>query len=349
MRCNQFRFHVMSIAGAAIAAWLFVGVRTLPAVDLFYEDFEDTTLASPNASIDLGTIANGIISFNDTSATNRHRYVMRPGNPGSTAWADPILTYSFDIKAPVVVGSGGQDELRFRAGIGVLNNTLQAAEFIYEALLFSNGTNSGAYTNNGNETFYLVANNQGSSLNFTSPIDSSNVTLNAYQYTAYIKNNNTNTFGQLKGISNMVDQNAATAGVGSIERFGIGSSTAAHIGTFAMDNVRVVTGVDFSAPGGVLVPGDVNGDGFATLDDFTIIKDNFRKSPRTRGQGDLTTDGLVSLPDFTQWKGAFMAGGGSAVGLDMSFLSVVPEPSSLSLIGLLSVMLAGRRGRRSAA
>src|SRR6187397_2634924 len=101
----------------AATAVLFLLTAGAARAQLFYEDFEDTTLASPNASIDLGTIANGIISFNDTSATNRHRYVMRPANAGGTAWADPILTYSFDIKAPVVVGSGGQDELRFRAGI----------------------------------------------------------------------------------------------------------------------------------------------------------------------------------------------------------------------------------------
>ena len=175
-----------------------------------------------------GTIAGGIISFNDTdTATLRHRYVVRP----TTAYADPVLTYSFDVKAPATVGASGTNELRLRAGIGTANNTLQAAEFIYEVLLCSNGTNSGAYTNNGNETAFIVANNQASAFNFTSPIDSSNVTLNPYQYVAYVKNNTLNTFGQLKGISNMVDLNGATAGVGDILRFGIGSSTNGHTGT----------------------------------------------------------------------------------------------------------------------
>jgi len=177
-----------------------------------------------------------------------------------------------------------------------------------------------------------VANNQGTSLNFTSPIDSSNVTLNAYQYVAYVKNNTTNTFGQLKGISNMVDLNAATAGVGDIARFGIGSSSNAHTGTFAMDNVRVVTGVEFTGGGVPQVPGDVNGDGFVLIDDSGIIRDNFRKSPRSRSQGDLTSDGLVSLVDFKQWKGAFTGGGGSLEGVDLNFLESVPEPSAALLV-----------------
>jgi hypothetical protein len=333
----------MQIAGAAIAAGLFVDMRTASALELFYEDFEDTTLAS-NATQGLGTIAGGIISFNDTSGTTRHRFVVRPGNTSGTPYADPILTYSFDIKAPMVAGSGG-DELRFRAGIGTADNTLQAAEFIYEVLLHSNGTNSGAYTNNGNETAFVVANNQNSALNFNSPIDSSNVALAAYQYIAYVKNNTTNTFGQLKGISNMVDLNGATAGVGDITRFGIGSSSNAHQGTFAMDNVKVVTGVDFTGAAPQM-PGDVNGDGFVLMDDFDIIKNNFRQSPRSRSQGDLTADGLVSLPDFTQWKGAFTGGGGTIAGLDLGFISI-PEPSAFSLLLLSMWSLAGCRRRHT--
>jgi hypothetical protein len=348
MFVHDFKTTHRSLPILMATACFFIGVGSVQALEVYYEDFEDTTLSTGSASAPAvttqsqGTIANGIISFNDTNTTTttRHRFVVRP----TTAYADPVLTYSFDIREPVVVGSSGTDELRFRAGIGAADNTLQAAEFIYEALLFSNGTNSGAYTNNGNETFFLVANNQNSSLSFTSPIDSSNVTLNAYQYIAYIKNNATNTFGLLKNTSNMIDLNGATDGVGSIARFAIGSSTNAHTGTFAMDNVRLLTGADFtgSAP---LLPGDVNNDGFVTIDDFNIIRDNFRKSPRSRSQGDLTSDGLVSLPDFKQWKGAFAGSGASLAGMDLSFLSV-PEPSSIVLMLLVVSGMVGCRFRR---
>ena len=93
------------------------------------------------------------------------------------------------------------------------------------------------------------------------------------------------------------------------------------------------------------MPGDVNGDGFVTIDDFNIIRDNFRKSPRSRSQGDLTSDGLVSLVDFKQWKGAFPGGSGSLAGLDFGFLSV-PEPSSIVLILFIVSGMAGCRWRR---
>jgi hypothetical protein len=102
--------------------------------------------------------------------------------------------------------------------------------------------------------------------------------------------------------------------------------------------------VDFtgSAP---LLAGDVNNDGFVTIDDFNIIRDNFRKSPRSRSQGDLTSDGLVSLPDFKQWKGAFTGSGASLAGMDLSFLSV-PEPSSIVLMLLVVSGMVGCRCRR---
>jgi hypothetical protein len=338
---TSFRLQQMPLAITAIVISLLVGIRMAQA-QVFYEDFEDTTLAT-GATQNFGTIAGGISSYNDNDTTTRARFVVRP----ATAYADPVLTYSFDVKAPVTVGSSGNNELLIRAGIGTANNTLSSTEFIYETILYrtSNGGNVGAYTNNGNETLFLVANNQNSTLNFSSPVDSSAVALNPYQYVSYLRNNNTGSFALQKAISNMADQNGATDGVGAITRFGIGSSTNGNTGTFALDNVRVVTGVDFlgSIPA---VLGDVDGDGSVELEDFDIIKNNFRQSPRSRTQGDLTGDTLVSLPDFTQWKGAFTGGGGSIAGLDMSFVSV-PEPSSLALAGLMSLLFATRRVRRT--
>jgi len=135
-----FKWSYRSFPLWMAATCFFSAIGSARAVELYYEDFEDETLAiSPTVStFAQGTIAGGIISFNDTdTATLRNRYVVRP----TTAYADPVLTYSFDVKAPVTVGASGTNELRLRAGIGTANNTLQAAEFIYEVLLFSNGTN----------------------------------------------------------------------------------------------------------------------------------------------------------------------------------------------------------------
>jgi hypothetical protein len=320
---------------------LLLTARTSSA-QLFYEDFEDTTLAT-NGTQNFGTIAGGIISYNDTDPNSRARYVVRQ------TFSDPVTTYSFDVKAPVIATGTGGNELVFRAGIGATtNNTLQAAEFIFEAVLFrtANGGSQGAYTNNGNESMFLVANNQANPISFTSPVDSTNVTLNAYQYIPYIKNNDTGVFGQLKGITNMVDQDPTTSGFGTVVRFGIGSSANGNTGTFAMDNVRVVSGINF-AGAAPQTPGDVDGDGDVDIDDFNIIRDNFRKTPRSRSQGDLTSDGLVSLVDFKQWKAAFFGAGGSAAGLNLSFLDgAVPEPSCglLALIGLVGVLTRRSRG-----
>jgi hypothetical protein len=336
MFVHDFKTTHRSLPILMATACFFIGVGSAQALEVYYEDFEDTTL-QPNTTTNFATIAGGIASFSDTSATNRNRFVVRQ------TFSDPVMTWSFDVKAPVTDGGTG-NELRLRAGIGVTDQTLQAAEFIYEVNLWRTNVSQGAYTNNGNETAFLVANNQNNALNFTSPIDSSNVMLNPYQYVAYVKNNTTGLFGQLKAISNMVDQNGAADGVGNVVRFGIGSSTNADTGTFAMDNVRIVTGVSFAGTAPQM-PGDVNGDGFVTIDDFNIIRDNFRKSPRSRSQGDLTSDGLVSLPDFKQWKGAFAGSGASLAGMDLSFLSV-PEPSSIVLMLLVVSGMVGCRCRR---
>jgi hypothetical protein len=352
MRTYSFIIKPLMSPIGLVAACLVLCAGTASAQQLFYEDFADTTLTS-GASQQSGTIANGIISYNDTSTTNRARFVDVPStaNPARPSYSDPVMTFSFDVVAPVTNVTGFDHELVFRAGPATGANTLSSTEFVMEVIAFRTtglGTGGGPrapYVNNGNESIFIVANNQANSLNFSSPVDGSNITLNANQYISYVRNNVTSTFGTLKAAANYTTPTSG-GGAGSLalQRFGIGSSSNGHEGTFALDNVRVVGGVDFAgiAP---LIPGDVNGDGFVLMDDFTIIKDNFRKSPRSRGQGDLTADGLVSLVDFTQWKGAFSAGGGSSAGLDMSFLSV-PEPSALGIVYLSCLVLTGCRRRR---
>jgi hypothetical protein len=344
MHAYIFRIQTAAIAIAALAACFFMGTATASAQTLFYEDFADTTLAT-GGSQQSGTIANGVITYNDTSATNRARFVDVQN------FTDPVMTFSFDVTAPVFNVSGFDNELLFRAGNLTTANTLGSTEFVMEVILYrtaTNGTTGGTrapFANNGNESVYVVANNQASSLSFSSPIDASNVTLNANQYISYVHNKTTDTWATMKSATTYTTPTCPTCSGVALQRFGIGSSSNAHEGGFALDNVRVVDGVDFSSPGGVIIPGDVNGDGFVTIDDFNVIKDNFRQSPRGRTQGDLTGDGLVSLPDFTQWKGAFTGSGGSITGLDLSFVSV-PEPSTISLLVLVSCMLTGRRARR---
>jgi hypothetical protein len=260
------------------------------------------------------------------------------------------MTFSFDTAAPVTNTAGSDMELVFRAGIGTSNNTLSSSEFILEAVLFrtsGGGTGGGVrgdFLNNGNETMFLVANNRETPLIFTSPIDGTDVTLNAFEYIPYIRNNDTGDFGTIKGIDNFEDRNGLDPGPGDIIRLGIGTSSNGHQGTFAIDNVEVVEGVSFVGfvpP----VPGDVDGDGFVTTDDFDIIVENFRLTPATRMQGDLSGDGLVSLVDFIEWKTEHLGGGGSLAGLNFGFLSV-PEPSTVVSVMIAVLGLAGGVRRR---
>ena len=87
--------------------------------------------------------------------------------------------------------------------------------------------------------------------------------------------------------------------------------------------------------------GNTNCDDIVDVEtDFETIRLNFQRSPRTRTQGDLSGDGLVAFDDFIEWKGAFLAGGGSLAGLNFNFGSS-PEPSSFGL-ELIALVLAGR-------
>jgi hypothetical protein len=79
------------------------------------------------------------------------------------------------------------------------------------------------------------------------------------------------------------------------------------------------------------VAGDVNGDGKVDLNDFGILKANFGKGA-TRAEGDLNSDGKVDLSDFGMLKAHF----GTA--------ATVPEPSTVALLALGTLLLFARRG-----
>ncbi|HEX2476031.1 MAG TPA: LamG-like jellyroll fold domain-containing protein [Lacipirellulaceae bacterium] len=91
------------------------------------------------------------------------------------------------------------------------------------------------------------------------------------------------------------------------------------------------------------LPGDVDLDGDVDMDDFTPIRDNFRKAVSTRAQGDLVRNNTVDFDDFRQWKTAFLGGGGSLDGVDLGFAGNVPEPATGMLLLFAIVILTGRR------
>jgi hypothetical protein len=88
-------------------------------------------------------------------------------------------------------------------------------------------------------------------------------------------------------------------------------------------------------------PGDVNLDTFVTLDDLTIIRQNFRTAVTSRTLGDVTNDGFVNFDDFRQWKANYVpAVGEASIG--------IPEPSGFALaVPALWVIRQMRRRRVS--
>jgi hypothetical protein len=142
------------------------------------------------------------------------------------------------------------------------------------------------------------------------------------------------TLGATPGTGTFVASSAALAQgsapmsdlTGPITAFGLWRNT-------AINNSRFDTYTIESA-GPPPLPGDTDGDGIAGEfpDDFEPIRANFRESVTGRSMGDLTGDGLVNFADFREWKAVHLGGGGSLAGLDMSFGTSVPEPSSTALI-----------------
>jgi hypothetical protein len=83
----------------------------------------------------------------------------------------------------------------------------------------------------------------------------------------------------------------------------------------------------------LIVPGDVNGDGQVLLNDYEIIRDNFRQSVTSRISGDLNSDGLVTFLDFLEWRNNATPAALAA----FNALSAVPEPATGLICALVCI------------
>ncbi len=331
-----------SISRARLAAIAFATMTGLALAGpargqtLFVQDFSNFNLEEPPEGqiVSMGTINGGAVDFDDNTATGRGFFLR---HQELTA---PTMTLSFDVTEPVVNGDGGETmELLIRVGIGAGNASLQSTDAIAEAIVFRM-TPRGAYLNNGNETIFMVMNNKPGDLVFPSPVDGLDVTLPEFNYITYSRDNATDAFGIVKGISAYVDRNDADAGFGGLLRTSIGSSSNANLGTFSLDNVLFEEGVSFERLGlNVGIPGDVDGDGDVDLADFAAIQNHFQQTVTLRTDGDLNGDGFVDFVDFRQWKDNFTQPPG------IGAAAAVPEPSSLAITAAAMSALGAQRRR----
>jgi hypothetical protein len=331
--------------GVVFAAFIVLtgGVGAARGQQLFYEDFEDETLATNGMlnvnATNTATVANGSVSFVDTDGRASFSVVQ--------TFSEPVMTFSFDLTAAIVPINGQRMEVILRAGVGAAHGTLANADQVVEAILFrgTDATGSRITTNgvgnDGTQTCFLIFNNKATDETFNSPIDGLPVTLMPWQYVPYMFNRVTNTYTpQPKGISN---PNGGTP-AREITRLGIGSSTTGDQGTFAIDNVLVMQGATFERNLVSVKPGDADGDMDVDMDDFAAIQNHFQQLVTMRSEGDLNNDGKVDFRDFRQWKSNFVPPPGAAAG------SGVPEPAGAALAaGLIGAVGAvRRRGRRAA-
>jgi hypothetical protein len=323
-----------SLVGVTSALGLAAASVHAQSPNLYYEDFTDDVI-NINGTVNNGVIADGIASLDDATATGRASFVVRQD------FIAEIMTFQVDLVAPIVP-TGTSDpqermELILRAGVGTANNTMSNAEHVVEAIAFR--TTSRIPLNNGKESLFLVFNNKATELTFPSPVDALDVVLPAYNYVPYVFDRENMTWTQLKapGHSNLATEEPARA----ITRVGIGSSSNGDIGTFAIDNVFIRSGVFFDRTFPAVEPpalvGDFDDDEDVDADDLTLWKTSYA----TNAIGDADNDGDSDGEDFLLWQRNVTPA--APVG-------AVPEPTALALSAFALVAAlngARRRQRRS--
>jgi hypothetical protein len=310
--------QLLFLSAGLLAAALTASAASAQSTTLFYEDFSDAELA-PEARINMATIADGIASFTDASTTSRARFTV------VQTYDQPLLTFQFDIMAPVVPTSPARMELLLRAGEGTAHNTMSSAESVVEAVAFRGLDDTGSRIGTGveNKTVFLVYNNKDMQEIIASPIDSSEVILPAWSYITYTLDRVAETFEPLPvGITHA--NPAATEPARDITRFGLGSSTNNDLGTFALDNILLRSGVFFDREFPDVPPPGLVGDfdDSNTVDgaDLTVWKASFGAD----GMADADNDGDSDGNDLLLWQ--------RHLGASAPVIAAVPEPASSLLL-----------------
>jgi hypothetical protein len=320
------------------AAVCLVGASRVAAQSnvIYYEDFTDATI-NTMGNLNNGTIVDGTAHLDDASATGRASFVVRW--PVEAPLSAEVVTFQFDFTQPVVPAEGVRMEVLMRAGVGTANNTLTSAESVAEYIthrgLATDAGLSRIGPNEGNQTVFLVLNNKSTELTYASPVDGLDVTLLPYNYARYYLNRTTEVFA---GSGTAHTNPAAEEPPRAITRFGIGSSTNSDIGTFAIDNVLIRSGVFFdrnfpAVPPPTLV-GDFDGMNGVNRDDFLKWTQSYGVNAGADADNDQDSDGH----DFILWQRNVGATGN---------IAAVPEPSALVLAAAVTLAPIASRRRRT--
>jgi hypothetical protein len=338
-----FRMDIWKYAAALV---LIGGLTTAAGAQvIYYEDFADEELV-PGTTLRLGAIHDGIVTFTDIDplVENRAAMVVQFADAIGGPLAAATATFSWDVVEPVYHVEGASNEMVIRAGVGTGTNSLSNADHIAEGIAYRTDTSEpldhtrGDYENNGQETLFMVVNNQNAPITFPHPGDASEVMMAAWQTATYVYNAATDAWGVVRGVSNFRVENMAN--FGDFERMSIGSSSTGHLGGFSMDNVLIMEGITFERPTiDTGTPGDVDGDDDVDMDDFAIIQSHFQQTVTMRSEGDIAGfDNFVDFRDFRQWKQ-------NAPAPVLAQLAAIPEPSAVVLAGLAIAGLAAVRRR----
>ena len=114
-------------------------------------------------------------------------------------------------------------------------------------------------------------------------------------------------------------------------------------GAGSWNTSQLLTTGTITFTGSATVAGDYNGNGIVDAADYTVWRNTLRPSVTPGTGADGTGDGVINQADYNFWKSRFGATSGSGAGN-----TAVPEPTALTLLGVLLVATIGGRATRKA-